>query len=236
VLQPTDCLSIWPSWSKAPVSGTGPKGRGFESHCWHFSFFGRETVVHNWEERTQKLWTHWNSNCRQTEEIWNCNVALRVAWTMKTLMRDSSVHSARWLENHYSWSCSWRSGNCNHECIARFMLPWMYWIGSQQRSGSTTRCYEFTFAIWQRRKWNRWCCCAAQNLIVCFKTAERWFGNPKYSLEINARTSKRGEWVICVGEWVSEWAHDQDINASLKNAIVDDRILWMLSSLLQWTQ
>ncbi len=27
------CVSIWPSWSKAPVSGTGPKGRGFESHC-----------------------------------------------------------------------------------------------------------------------------------------------------------------------------------------------------------
>jgi len=26
-------VSIWPSWSKAPVSGTGPKGRGFESHC-----------------------------------------------------------------------------------------------------------------------------------------------------------------------------------------------------------
>jgi len=25
-------LSRWPSWSKAPVSGTGPKGHGFESH------------------------------------------------------------------------------------------------------------------------------------------------------------------------------------------------------------
>ncbi|CAK7344253.1 unnamed protein product, partial [Dovyalis caffra] len=24
--------SRWPSWSKAPVSGTGPKGHGFESH------------------------------------------------------------------------------------------------------------------------------------------------------------------------------------------------------------
>ena len=24
--------SRWPSWSKAPVSGTGPKGRGFKSH------------------------------------------------------------------------------------------------------------------------------------------------------------------------------------------------------------
>ncbi|CAK7324313.1 unnamed protein product [Dovyalis caffra] len=25
-------MSRWPSWSKAPVSGTGPKGHGFESH------------------------------------------------------------------------------------------------------------------------------------------------------------------------------------------------------------
>ena len=25
-------LSRWPSWSKAPVSGTGPKGHGFKSH------------------------------------------------------------------------------------------------------------------------------------------------------------------------------------------------------------
>ena len=27
-----DIKSRWPSWSKAPVSGTGPKGHGFESH------------------------------------------------------------------------------------------------------------------------------------------------------------------------------------------------------------
>ena len=24
--------SRWPSWSKVPVSGTGPKGHGFKSH------------------------------------------------------------------------------------------------------------------------------------------------------------------------------------------------------------
>ena len=30
--------SRWPSWSKAPVSGTGPKGHGFESHSWHHKF------------------------------------------------------------------------------------------------------------------------------------------------------------------------------------------------------
>lgn len=29
---PKTTMSRWPSWSKAPVSGTGPKGHGFESH------------------------------------------------------------------------------------------------------------------------------------------------------------------------------------------------------------
>ena len=31
----TTSTIIWPSWSKAPVSGTGPKGLGFESQCGH---------------------------------------------------------------------------------------------------------------------------------------------------------------------------------------------------------
>jgi hypothetical protein len=32
VLKSAKEMSRWPSWSKAPVSGTGPKGHGFESH------------------------------------------------------------------------------------------------------------------------------------------------------------------------------------------------------------
>nr|PNR49611.1 hypothetical protein PHYPA_011507 [Physcomitrium patens] len=36
---------MWRSWSLAPISGTGPKGRGFESHCRHVTWVSVAHVI-----------------------------------------------------------------------------------------------------------------------------------------------------------------------------------------------
>lgn len=61
-------MSGWPSWSKAPVSGTGPKGHGFESHSWHFPS-SRGTLHHSFACNTQlRVYHHGHSNHQDNQK------------------------------------------------------------------------------------------------------------------------------------------------------------------------